>query len=156
LGEAVLGFEHELATIMVFTSQPVQNVVLALQEFANADAFANELAIQTLYPQKIEVVGVSDDAGNVLVLGGPGYVYRNDFQFIDPNDTAGFSRFLIGSSQVAAGPITTTNFRDSSGNAIFATSTIILTSGFGSGATLLRNGFLIGPVTATEDPPGSG
>ncbi len=130
------------------------------QSYRNALSVYQQLASKTFLPNRIEFSGVSDDAGS-LILGGFGQRYRNDFQFVSsslPNIalTQGTSQFFDQSgAQIAAGSITTLNFDDpTTGNVIFGTSNISITSGAAAGVFLYRSGVPLTPFV--ENPPGSG
>lgn len=97
----------------------------------------------------ITVSGFNDgSSASTVTLGGPLHRYRNDFQ-LNGNTSTGTSRFFSGSSQVASGAITTTNFYDDNFDFIHASSTLVVDQGF----TITRKGTRIGPITVNPGNP---
>ena len=147
-----VGIAEGLYTIYV-DSELRANVKQAAQRLESAWNVAEDLAAKTFVPERVVVSGTSDDFGfDLTTIGGPFHHYRNDFQFGANNQTSGTSVFTDSSGQVlATGSILTQNYYDSSGEVVYADSTLVLPTG-----QLYRYGSRTGPVTEIDDPNGDG
>jgi hypothetical protein len=126
------------------TTQELQSLG---QSLLAANAVSDTLARKIFLPQSVVATAVSDGiGGSVAVIGGSSHQYRNNYRDVDSTgvSTVGTSTFTL-SGPTVAGPISTRNHFTSSGDLIFADSTITLPQG-----VLFRVGRRTSPVVETK------